>query len=82
MGCPGRTRLGFWLSAVENIVQIGKQSSGMAIAGDQKFDNLVRDSIGVTPGTNPHADVTVGADLAPVIEASFGIELPPLDTVG
>jgi len=36
----------------------------------------VRQGIGVAPGTNPHADVAIGAHLAPVVKAGFGVQLP------
>ena len=35
------------------------------------------EAAGMAPGANPHADIAVGAHFAPVIEAGFGIQLPP-----
>ena len=36
----------------------------------------MREGIRVTPGANPHANVAVRTDLAPVVETGLGIQLP------
>ena len=48
---------------------------------DQFPDDLVRKGAGMAPGAHPHADVAVGPDFAPIIKASFSIQLPAQCTV-
>ena len=37
--------------------------------------------VGMAPGADPHTDVAIGPDFAPVIKTGFGIQLPPQGAV-
>ena len=79
--CPLWSSFGFGLFAIKHIVHNGKQFSGISITADQLSYDFMRKGVGMAPGTDPHADITVGPHRSPVIKAGFSVELPAQRTV-
>ena len=79
---PEGRRPRFGPVTIEKVIHQRKEAAGPFVAHHQRYYDSVGECARMTPGTHPHTDVAVGADLAPVAEAGLCIQLPSQNTIG
>lgn len=75
--CPVRSLLGLGFLPVKNIVHEIEKTPRVFIPADEPYDQPVRPSPRMTPGTDLHADAAVRPDLPPIVKAGLRIQFPP-----
>jgi hypothetical protein len=63
---PFRRYFGFGIAAIEDIVHDRENPSDIFISGDEPDDQPMGEGPGMAPGTDLHADATVGPGFGPV----------------